>query len=434
MADDHREGGVPADRHLVGRPGSDVVDPLALRRLVPPRPGRHRVLQAAVGATDEDARRRRRVRLVERLGEESVMGLGDRVGAVPGDLAGAVRVPAQQVVEAGLLAGRVPQPSGQVRGGAEHERVGEHPGVRAPVIAAAGRRVRGAVPLPGDRGQVDVGGGDQRGPGARRVGLGRPAGGGGQREQTERGGLTPVEAVAKAGGQVDIGAVELVAVDIDAGECAQLDGGPVPLVPDVDVVVGATADHPGSGRVAGRAGRRRHPGPPGSDRAAAGEDRVVGPPHPGRLRGDSGQPVRRRRGGRPGQPGFAVLIGAERQRGPPDVVHGVEDHAGLRVTGGQLRGQQELHPPSGLDEHVGDAVAALRDVQLRPDGCPVAFVCVLQQPGGDRGGHRVLAVVSGVVPTAAQVVASAPDRQPEHPPAVRAVSPVASDGAVAPVR
>lgn len=296
-----------------------------------PGPGRHGILQAAVGAADEDAGRGRRIGRIDRLREEPMMWLGDGLGAVPGDLAGAGGVAAEQVVEAGPLAVGVLLLLGVVGGRAEHERVGQYPGVRAPLVLPAGRRVRSAVALPGDRGQVQIGGGNQRCPGRAGVCGGRPAGAGGQREQAERSGVAPVEAHPQRAVNVDAGPVQLVPVDVGAGERAQFDGGPVPFVPDVGVVVGATAANPAGGRVARWKGGGRGPGPLGGDRAARGEHRIVGLPDPRRLRGDRGQAERRGRAGPAGYPRLAILIRAERQPGPTDVVHGVEDHSGLRI-------------------------------------------------------------------------------------------------------
>ena len=98
-----------------------------------------------------------------------------------------------------------------------------------------------------------------------------------------------------------------------------------------------------------------------------------------------------------------------RVRRPRQVVDLVVSHARQRFPGGYLHLQQQLHLPARLVQHVGHPVALLGDRQqtvpqaLEVQAVQRTLVEVHQLPRGERAVHHVLAVVTGVVPAAADV-------------------------------
>ncbi len=191
----------------------------------------------------------------------------------------------------------------------------------------------------------------------------------------------------------------------------QLGRGPVELVGDLRVGVGAAADAVVRVGEQVRVGERRGPGGAGGVERLGGELPVVGAVQAGGLRGRRRQ-VEGRRGGRRVE--FALLrvvARQQRQPGPLLVVDLVVRHSGQRLSVRHLHLQQELQLPAGLVEDVGHLVAALGDVErtvaelrgLPGAGVQRALVGAEQLPGGDAAVDDVLAVISGVVPAAGDV-------------------------------
>src|SRR5690606_25376539 len=153
-----------------------------------------------------------------------------------------------------------------------------------------------------------------------------------------------------------------------------------------------------------RVGQRRGPRLACGLQVAGGELRVVRGEHAGGLGGRRGQ-VQRGGGGRRVQlTRLRVQVRQQGQAGPLPVVDLVVGHARQRLAVRHLHAQQELLLPAGLVEHVGDAVAGLRDVERAAgEGRLAPLVQAHERVRRAAAVDDVLAVVAGVVPAAADV-------------------------------
>ncbi len=132
---------------------------------------------------------------------------------------------------------------------------------------------------------------------------------------------------------------------------------------------------------------------------------VVGPEEPGGVGEAHGQ-GRRREGV---QVGVIPRRGRQVRRGPCVVGPVEHPHNPVHRPVVRVRNVGDLHPldpvqfPLHLVQHIGHAIARLRDVRGVPEPTGIPFVRVHQVPEGSQGEGHVLAVVPGVVPAAVNV-------------------------------